>query len=362
VSAVDVVLVVLRLAIGCWLLWSVPRLRPRPPVDRSVISVVIPARDEAGQLPGLLRSLPDDVDVIVVDDGSADGTAQVARLAGARVVAAGPLPDGWTSGKANACRVGAERTDGDVVVFLDADVRLAPDALDRVVGLLDVKGGLVSVQPHHEPGAPGEHLAALFNVVALAATDVGSPLGRRRGARGAFGPVLACRRRDLDAVGGLAVARDRVDDDVALAEAFRASGRPVTVRAGGDDVRFRMYPGGVGQLVEGFTKNLAAGVRAARPLTVALVVAWLTLLVQASVAPSRALLGDGDLVVAAVLYGVVALQVWWMARKVGRFGPVTALAFPVLVATFLAVFARSVLSTLRGRVTWRGRQVPTGRR
>ena len=87
-------------------------------------------------------------------------------------------------------------------MFVDADVRLAPDALDRVVGLLDARGGLVSVQPWHEPGSPTEHAAALFNVVAVAATDVASPHGRRAGVRGAFGPVLACRRADLEAVGG----------------------------------------------------------------------------------------------------------------------------------------------------------------
>ncbi|MFP5322018.1 MAG: glycosyltransferase [Acidimicrobiia bacterium] len=360
-SALDVVLVVVRLAIGAWLLWSLPTLRPRQRFDRGRVSVVVPARDEAGQLPGLLATVPDGVDVVVVDDGSTDGTDRVAHLAGARVVPAGGLPDGWTSGKAHACQVGADATAGEVLVFLDADVRLAPDALDRVVGLLDVKSGLVSVQPFHEPGAPVEHLAALFNVVAIAGTDVATPLGRRRGPRGAFGPVLACRRADHAAVGGHAAA-DRVDDDVALAEAFRAADLPVHVRAGGDVVSFRMYPAGFRQLVEGFTKNLAAGARAARPLTVALVVAWLTLLVQAAVAPVRALLGDADVAWAAGLYLAVALQVWWAARKVGRFGPLTALAFPALLAVFLAVFARSAVATALGRVSWRGRRLPTRRR
>lgn len=354
-------LVVARLAIGCWLLWSLPRLGRLGSYDLERVSVVVPARNEAAQLPRLLRSLSGTrAEVVVVDDDSTDGTPSVASSHGARLVSSAPLPEGW-SGKAWACEVGARATVGEVLVFVDADVRFAPGALGRVVGTLDERGGLVSVQPFHVPERSVEHLAALFNVVAVAATDVASPVGARAGARGAFGPVLACRRADHARVGGHELARGSVVDDVALAQAFRAGGLPVTVVAGADDVAFRMYPLGLGQLVEGFTKNLTAGVGAVRRSTALLVVAWLTLLVQASVAPVRAVLGSGDLAVAVGLYALVAAQLWWMARKVGRFGPVTALAFPALVAVFLAVFVRSVVATARGRVSWRGRRVPTRR-
>lgn len=358
-TVVDVALVAVRLAIGVWLLWSLPRLGRLGAFDLARVSVVVPARDEAAQLPRLLRSLSGTrAEVVVVDDDSTDGTPSVARSHGATVVPAGPLPEGW-GGKAWACQVGADAAAGEVLVFVDADVRFAPGALGRVVATLDERGGLVSVQPFHVPGAPVEHLAALFNVVAVAATDVATPLGRRAGARGAFGPVLACTCADHDLVGGHAVVGSQVNDDVALAGAFRANGRPVAVLAGGDDVAFRMYPLGLGQLVEGFTKNLAAGVGAVRRTTSVLVVAWLTLLVQATVAPVRALLGQGSAAVALALYLVVAAEVWWMARRVGRFGPITALAFPLLLATFLAVFARSVVATVRGSVSWRGRRLAT---
>lgn len=358
-SVADLVLVVLRLAIGCWLLWSLPRLGRLGSFDLDRVSVIVPARNEAAQLPRLLRSLSGTrAEVVVVDDDSTDGTPSVARSHGAMVVSSSPLPDGWT-GKAWACEVGARAAGGEVLVFVDADVRFAPGALGRVVAALDDRGGLVSVQPFHVPGGRVEHLAALFNVVAIAATDVASPTGRRAGPRGAFGPVLACRRADHVAVGGHGVAKDAVVDDVALGDAFRAAGMPVTVLAGAEDVAFRMYPLGLGQLVEGFTKNLAAGAGRVRRSTALLVVAWLTLLVQASVAPVRALLGSADPAVAAALYLVVAAQVWWMARKVGRFGPLTALAFPVLLAVFLAVFVRSVVATARGSVRWRGRRLRT---
>lgn len=356
-SAADVALVAVRLVIGVWLLWSLPRLpRPAAPVDRSGVSVVVPARDEAEQLPSLLRSLPADVEVVVVDDDSADATAAVARELGATVRSSAPLPPGWV-GKPWACAVGTSATSGDRLVFVDADVRFAPGGFDAVLAGLDGTDGLVSVQPFHEPGSPVEHLAAVCNVVALAATDTASPLGRRAGSRAAFGPVLACRRADHERVGGHEVVRHRVDDDVGLAEAYGRAGLDVRVVAGGDDVSFRMYPRGLGQLVPGFGKNLAAGAASVRPVTVGLVVAWVTLLVQAAVAPLRALASGSGWAPALVLYGAVAVEVWWMARRVGRFGPLTAVAFPASLAVFLVAFARSAWGMARGSVSWRGRRV-----
>lgn len=364
-SAVDLVLVVARLAIGCWLLWSVRWLTPGGRPDLRRISVVVPARNEVESLPRLLATLPTDVEVVVVDDHSDDGTGSVAVEAGVRVVPAPPLPDGWL-GKSWACATGAESASGDVLVFVDADVQFGPGGVEAVVAAVAVHGGLVSVQPTHRPVRAVEHLAMVFNIVGFAGTDAASPLGRWRGSRGAFGPVLATTRADLDAVGGHAAVRASVVEDLAMAERYRASGRPVTIFGGGDEVSFRMYPDGFGQLVEGFTKNLVAGAGSVRRTTTLLLVAWLTLLVQAGVAPVRALLtGDGDgaaLATAAALYGLVAVQCWWMGRRVGRFGAWVALTFPLSTALFLAVFVRSLGATATGRISWRGRRIPTGRR
>src|SRR5690606_25074133 len=95
------------------------------------VSVVVPARDEAERLPRLLAALvaarPRPHEVIVVDDGSADGTCEVAAAAGATVIRV-ERPAGWT-GKAYACQRGADAAQGDVLVFLDADVEPAPDGI-----------------------------------------------------------------------------------------------------------------------------------------------------------------------------------------------------------------------------------------
>ena len=93
------------------------------------ISIVVPARDEATRIGPLLAAVvgaPGVAEVIVVDDESTDGTADVARAGGATVVTGEPLPAGW-AGKAWALQQGLDAASGDWVVFLDADTRPSPE-------------------------------------------------------------------------------------------------------------------------------------------------------------------------------------------------------------------------------------------
>ncbi len=389
-SAVRLVVVIIGWLAGWWLLGRLRGLAPLPavtagkPIARPpVISLVVPARDEAATLPVLLASLrtqslmPDQV--VVVDDGSADATAEVARMGGADVVAAPALPAGW-AGKAWACQTGADATTGDLLVFLDADTSLAPDGLARLAADQRCVGGLISVQPWHRCVRPVESLSALFNVVALMGVGAFATVGGGRPSAGAFGPVLACSRTDYDDVGGHRSVRAEVVEDVWLACRFRASGFNVTCRAGLEAVSFRMYPEGLGQLIEGWTKNLAEGARrATRPGTLALIVAWLTALASvaigltaaaahvaaahAAAAHAAAHTGSvppiGGLVVYVLAYVAVALQMAWMLSRAGRFRWWAWGVWPVPMVVFVAVFIRSAaMMTLHRPVRWKGRRVP----
>jgi 4,4'-diaponeurosporenoate glycosyltransferase len=343
----------LQWAAGWVLLWRIPT----PEVERTTRprrarSVVVPARNEADNLTRLLPSLAGE-EVTVVDDDSDDGTADVARDLGATVVVPGPPPAGWT-GKAWACAAGAEATApaGERLVFLDADVVLEPGGLDRIVAAHDelAPDGLLSVQPFHTVRRPYEQLSAFFNLVGMAGIDAFTPLGRRVAPTGAFGPCLVLRRTTYEAAGGHAAAsvRGAILDDVELARAVRtATGGPVVVLGGRGSIRFRMYPHGLAQLVEGWTKNLAGGARRTRPLTLLLVIAWIGVLVEAPTTHP-------------LLYAACAVQLLVLLRRVGTFSPLTALLYPIPLAFFLAVFVRSVVRTfVRHEVRWRGRSVRT---
>ena len=315
---------------------------------------MIPARDEADNLGRLLSSLTDGgADVVVVDDQSSDGTAEVALAHGARVVATDGPPEGWT-GKAWACATGARAAhDADTLVFLDADVVVEPGGLARIVDEQRRRGGLVSVVPWHDVRRPYEQLSAMFNLVAPMAIDAFTPLGERRRPTGAFGPCVVLDRALYERSGGHGAAnvRGAVLDDVELARAVQATGAMVHLFGGrGSGLRFRMYPTGVGPLVEGWTKNFAGGATSTRPVTLLLVVAWLSGLIAATVAPGPY----------GVVYAAFAVQLAVLLRRVGGYSPVTALLFPIPVAFFVAVFLRSVFRTFVCRqVTWRGRSIRT---
>ena len=338
---------------------------PARPAGLPAVSVVVPARDEERALPRLLASLarqhPPPAEVLVVDDGSTDATAAVARAAGATVVTAPPPPPGW-AGKPWACHLGVEQATAPLVVLLDADTWLAPDAVARLLAAHEALSpdGLLSVQPHHHVARPHEQLSLLCNIVPVLASAMWSPRGprRRSPAAVAFGPCLVTRREDLVAAGGFAGVRGEVLEDVALARAYARAGRPVACLGGGATVAFRMYPDGLRSLVEGWTKNLAGGARHTPLVPTFGAVLWVAALAALSVEalwrPSAAV---------AVAWVLASAQLWWLGRRVGTFHPASAVMFPVPLWAFVGLFLRSVVHrSVRRRVRWRGRELPVAPR
>jgi 4,4'-diaponeurosporenoate glycosyltransferase len=356
-GAADVVAFAVLWSIGWALLFRV-RVPAPAEAGRPPLSVIVPARDEERSLPHLLRSLRDELrpgdEVLVVDDHSGDDTVAVATAGGAVVVPAPPLPPGWT-GKTWSCHTGVGHATGDTLLFLDADTWCEPGGLGRVAALLDDRGGLVSVQPFHVVPRPVERLAAFFNLVGMMGTGAFTAAADRVAPRGAFGPCLLTTAADYRRVGGHEAVRGSVLDDLALSDRYRLAGLPVHLRAGRGSVAYRMYPDGLRSLVEGFTKNLAGGARAVGPLRSLLVAGWLAactapIVLVTSLPPMAALVG----------YALVALQVHVHLRRIGSFGPMTAVLYAVPLLVFLAVFCRSlVLTGLRRRVSWKGRRLPT---
>lgn len=334
---------------GLWaaglLLWR--RLRPlasSPLAGPSPgVSVIIPARNEEHNLPALLSSLETQSvrprEVLVVDDGSTDRTAEAARRHGATVIASEPLPEGWR-GKTWACHQGAQAATSRLLLFVDADTWFEPNGLARV--LATYTGGAFSIGPYHAVRRPYEDLSLFFNLNMTVGTVPD----------GLFGQMLLVERESYWRVGGHESVKGRVLENFWLAGRFRAAGLPTRSATGRGAFSFRMYPHGCGELVEGWTKGFASGAGQTPRGVLGLVVAWMIGLV---LAPMGWVM-TGDWPWWGPAYFLCAAQVGGFSRRIGAFRRLTALVYPLPLIFFFVVFARSALRSGK-HVRWKGRVI-----
>lgn len=309
----------------------------RPPV-----SVIIPARDEEENLPVLLESLKSQnqppEEIVVVDDGSTDRTAEIARAAGARVIASAPLPAGWR-GKAWACQQGADAAVNDTFIFMDADTRFELGGLQAVCNEFAMRGGALSLAAFQTLEKPSEQLSAFFIWVMTAASEL-------------FGPFLMVSKTDYQKAGGHAAVKNQVLENVHLAKKFRNAGIAVGSCSGVGVFSIQMYPGGFRDLSNGWKKAFATGAGQTPPKRMAGIIFWLSAAAgNAVMLPVSAFTGY-SLVLWGSLYGAFVLQLFVQLRRLGQFSFLTALFYPVFQSFFFGLFAQSALQKQQN---WKGR-------
>jgi 4-hydroxybenzoate polyprenyltransferase len=236
--------------LGIVLLNQLSMRRPGAMGGAPPVSIIIPARDErdtiAACLLGVLNGgYPGPLEVIVVDDGSADGTAQIARRLlrpQDRLLQPPPAPSGWT-GKCWAAQRGAETAEGEVLVFLDADTVLHPHALSALTAALDAQGGgLLSILTRYVMRSASEHvLMPAFAAVQLGFLPTFLMNAGLSVPPFAYGPCMVVRRNEYLAAGGHAALSSSDREDIDLARAVARAGFPVRFRRGADLARTRHY-------------------------------------------------------------------------------------------------------------------------
>ncbi len=331
-----------------------------PELDGPLVSAIVPARNEAGRIGPALRSLSAQryraLEVIVVDDESQDETAaQAAAVARTceriRLVPGLPPPPGWI-GKNWAVHEGVERARGTWLLFTDADVLHAPDALARAVPLARELGrGGVTILARWLSGSAPERIVQPAALALIRAFVVPGPLVRsqRFGLARANGAFILLERGLYERTGGHAALRRALVDDYALARVVKAAGGLLVVVEGYEYVSVRMYDG-LAELWHGWRKNSSAGV-AGGSLSLAFVLAFAGTAI--ALAPALAVVrGPRRLGVAALALQLAVRAAVANAAPTPRRYWAT---FP-LGALFLSV--TSLVSSgdrLRGVVEWRGR-------
>ncbi|MGV8872747.1 MAG: glycosyltransferase [Rhodococcus sp. (in: high G+C Gram-positive bacteria)] len=355
----------------------IPSLRtPDQDVTERIV-VCIPARNEDATLPLLIGDLRrqrscTNVQFIVLDDDSTDATAHAARTAAdgdprIRVVTSHTVPPtGWT-GKAAACaelaRLAAEDdVHASLIMFVDADVRLAPDAIAAAARMLRQRGALLLCPwPEQLVGSVAERLVQpLLSWSWMSTLPV--PVSNwtlRPSMAVACGQFMAFDTAAYRAVGGHGCVAASATEDLDLARALRRQGMPTAVASGAGFVSCRMYESAT-DLRSGYSRwlwNEFGGPAGSAIASLALATVYL-------VPPIAALTAEGStrrIGAAGYLAGAVSRMAARRRESGSRFGiddVVDAAVHPLSILAFVGLVGESHVRRHRGSLSWKSRPMP----
>lgn len=348
--------------------------RIRRPRDESVtvrerVSILLPARNEAHRIVPTLRSLLaqeglPDLEILVLDDGSTDGTGDVVR----QVVGSDPRvkvidgpddlpPRGWL-GKSWACHRLAQEATGDVMVFVDADVQLTTRAVASTIHHMR-EGGLDLLSPYpRQVAVTGAERITQPLVVWSWVTALPIAITERShypSMAAAVGQFLVVDARAYRISGGHEAVSDMILEDVGVLRALKRAGFQGAPADGSAVASCRMYDSWP-EIYDGYTKSVWSAVQpspVAYALVAVMALAYVAPPVFAVLGPGRAVRAWG---IAGYASGVAGRYV--VARRTGeRIWP-DVLAQPVSVATFAGLILASLRRHRAGTITWRGRPLP----
>ena len=329
------------------------------------LSILIPARNEERNIGILLEHLRAqeyrDFSVVVLDDGSGDATAEIVRGharedARIRLIAGEALPPGWT-GKNWACHQLSRAADGDILLFVDADVRPSPHAVADTLGAFTThQADAVSAFPQQIlHGAAARLIVPVMDLILYGFLPL--PLVHRTrtpSLAAANGQWIAFRRDAYERIGGHAGVRTDIVEDIALARRVKRHGGTMLLTAGAGSVACRMYEG-FAEVREGFSKNFFA----AFGFNALAFSAALLFMLAVFVLPYAMLFTSWwPYALAAVALNLLfRLMLSWRAGH----GLLSALLHPVGVLGAVFIGIEGMLHRYRrGAVRWKDRHIPVG--
>jgi chlorobactene glucosyltransferase len=351
------------------------RLRERvpDPPDSPLVSIIVPARNEALDIGACLVLLMDsgypNIEVLLVDDESVDGTCEIARALAVRsrrplqVVEGETLPAGWF-GKPWACWQGYGQAKGELLLFTDADTRHDADLLSRAVAsLMAERADLISVLPRQLLAGFWEQLVTPQLWIALTILNpAGEGINRTRRIAGGRvnGQFMLFRREAYEAVGGHAAVAAEAAEEAALAERLLDQGRRVFV-APSQGLTASRTGRSLGDLISTWTKNLGNGSRVSSGAIGGVVQALLAVGLAAFwIAPPAVLVAAafGRGVPGGFTWSLVATifsLLFWVGVAIRHRIPLTQTFFYPLGSALAAWILLRAWGS-RGAIVWKGRR------
>ena len=354
---------VIRLAVGCVNLFSRPylcRVRGCADVAERSVSVLIPVRNEEHNIVLLLNDLmaADDnaiAEIIVYDDRSTDSTAdlvaQFAELSPQiRIIIGDSLPEGWL-GKNHACHILAAEARGDMLLFLDADVRLHPYAVSRAAATMThLNVALLSVFPVQLMTCFGTRISIpIMNWILLSLLPLAAvrrfPQPSLAAANGQF---MLFRTSVYRAIMPHLKFKNSPVEDMAIVSDLKRQGFPVATLLGRHDVDCRMY-GSLGEAVSGFSKNVFRFFGGSA-------VAAFAFAVVTTIAPLWIFLFNGWVAGCCCVLVVVLLRI--AVSVASRQNPLhNILLMPLQQTVFWIILCRAYIARKNKFLTWKGRNI-----
>jgi 4,4'-diaponeurosporenoate glycosyltransferase len=324
-------------------------------------SIIIPARNEEKTIRKLLSSIQmqfiQPLEVIVVNDASSDRTKDTAKDAGAKVIDAPPLPNGW-NGKSWACWHGAKASKGDFLLFVDSDTWFEQAGLLRICETYKQQHcqGVLTIHPYHKMETAFETLSMMFHLVVFASTSVTHLFSWLCKPSGGFGQFLLCSRSVYERIGGHEAVKGEMVEHFALSQHAKRSGEAVEAASGMDAISMRMYGEGLGDLFRGWSKSFASGAKSTNILLLGLTSIWIASLTSLVLHLPGMTWANPFLLM--VQYCLLGGYLYVIMRRIGNFSFFETLLFPVHALFFLMTFLVSIFNTFfRKKTIWKDRYV-----
>lgn len=332
------------------------------------VSIIIPARNEEHNIGRLLESINSqdykNYEILVVDDDSTDKTGEISKGLGARIIIPGKLPQDWL-GKPWACYQGANNATGELFIFLDADTFLEPNGLTKIVSTYihesenhhNSKDVVLSILPFHKVKRLYEDFSSVFNLLMIGAMNAFTPLKYLK-PTGLYGQSLILGKEEYWSIGGHESVKGKILENVYMAELFTEKGYKLVCCGGRGSLSFRMYPDGMKNLIDGWTKAFASGASKTSLISMISIIMWISGGFTISISLIFTLFISDYILLSSIGYILFSIQMYWMLHRIGTYKIISALIFPLHLLFFVIIFSRSIYyQVTKKKIQWKSRNV-----